>query len=153
MFVHKDIIIVFLFIFFVNFVILVLLVTDLKKINKFLNNFSGSSLKSGRLFFYKLFEPIAFNINKIIGNYEYKFRNEKVRVFFFEYFYKHFPDPLLIINQHLSIIEIGMFMYEGVDYDFIQGYKGVCQTLFNWLYSVLRCFAIRKCYFAKLLLL
>ena len=50
MFVHKDIIIVFLFIFFVNLVILVLIITDLKKINKFLNNFSGSSLKSGKLF-------------------------------------------------------------------------------------------------------
>ena len=108
MFVHKDIIIVFLFIFFVNLVILVLIITHLKKINKFLNNFSGSSLKSGKLFFYKLFEPIAFNINKIIGNYEYKFRNEKVRVFFFEYFYKHFPDPLLIINQSLSIIETNL---------------------------------------------
>ena len=108
MFVHKDIIIVFLFIFFVNLVILVLIISDLKKINKFLNNFSGSSLKSGKLFFYKLFEPIAFNINKIIGNYEYKFRNEKVRVFFFEYFYKHFPDPLLIINQSLSIIETNL---------------------------------------------
>jgi len=112
MFVHKDIIIVFLFIFFVNFVILVLLITDLKKINKFLSNFSGSSFKSGGLFFYKLFEPVAFNINKIIGNYEYKFRNEKVRVFFFEYFYKHFPDPLLIINQHLSIIETNLAAQE-----------------------------------------
>ena len=108
MFVHKDIIIVFLFIFFVNLVILALIISDLKKINKFLNNFSGKSLKSGKLFFYKLFEPIAFNINKIIGNYEYKFRNEKVRVFFFEYFYKHFPDPLLIINQSLSIIETNL---------------------------------------------
>ena len=77
MLVHKDIIIVFLFIFFVNLVILVLIISDLKKINKFLNNFSGSSLKSGKLFFYKLFEPIAFNIKKIIGNYEYKYRNEK----------------------------------------------------------------------------
>ena len=112
MFVHKDIIIVFLFIFLVNIVIFVLLINDLKKINKFLNNFSGSSLKSGGLFFYKLFEPLAFNINKIIGNYEYKFRNEKVRVFFFEYFYKHFPDPLLIINQHLSIIETNLAAQE-----------------------------------------
>ena len=100
MFVHKDIIIVFLFIFFVNLVILVLIISDLKKINKFLNDFSGSSLKSGKLFFYKLFEPIAFNINKIIGNYEYKFRNEKVRVFFFEYFYKNYTDPLLIIKKN-----------------------------------------------------
>ena len=31
-----------------------------------------------------------------------------MRVFFFEYFYKHFPDPLLIINQSLSIIETNL---------------------------------------------
>jgi len=106
MFVHKDIIIVFLFIFFISLIILFLFLKDLRGVIKTLQGFTGKPLKSSKLFFFKLFEPIIFNLNTILSKYEDRVRIEKLKVFFFDYFFKNFPDPLLIIDQHSNILEL-----------------------------------------------
>ena len=105
MFVDKDIIFVFIFILLVFLVFIFLFLKDLRSVIKNLQNFSGKPIKSSRLFFFKLYEPIIFNLNSILKTYQDNYRIEQLRVFFFNYFFKHFPDPLLIIDQRLHVIE------------------------------------------------
>ena len=106
MFVHKDIIIVFIFILLVCLLFIFLFLKDLRSVIKNLQNFSGKPIKSSRLFFFKLYEPIIFNLNSILKKYQDNYRIEQLRVFFFNYFFQNFPDPLLIIDQRLHVIEI-----------------------------------------------
>ena len=105
MFVHKDIIIVFIFILLVCLLFIFLFLKDLRSVIKNLQNFSGKPIKSSRLFFFKLYEPIIFNLNSILKTYQGNYRIEQLRVFFFNYFFQNFPDPLLIIDQRLHVIE------------------------------------------------
>jgi len=105
MFVHKDIIIVFIFILLVCLLFIFLFLKDLRSVIKNLQNFSGKPIKSSRLFFFKLYEPIIFNLNSILKTYQHNYRIEQLRVFFFNYFFQNFPDPLLIIDQRLHVIE------------------------------------------------
>ena len=105
MFVHKDIIIVFIFILLVCLLFIFLFLKDLRSVIKNLQNFSGKPIKSSRLFFFKLYEPIIFNLNSILKTYQDNYRIEQLRVFFFDYFFQNFPDPLLIIDQRLHVIE------------------------------------------------
>ena len=105
MFVHKDIIIVFIFILLVCLLFIFLFLKDLRSVIKNLQNFSGKPIKSSRLFFFKLYEPIIFNLNSILKKYQDNYRIEQLRVFFFNYFFQNFPDPLLIIDQRLLVIE------------------------------------------------
>ena len=99
MFVHKDIIIVFLFLFIISLIIIILFLRDQKKITKDLQNFTGKPIKSSKYFFYNLMEPIIFNINSIISKQQSKFKSERLRVYFYDYFFNKFPDPLLIIDE------------------------------------------------------
>ena len=105
MFVHKDIIIVFIFILLVCLLFIFIFLKDLRSVIKNLQNFSGKPIKSSRLFFFKLYEPIIFNLNSILKKYQDNYRIEQLRVFFFNYFFQNFPDPLLIIDQRLHVIE------------------------------------------------
>ena len=105
MFVHKDIIIVFIFILLVCLLFIFLFLKDLRSVIKNLQNFSGKPIKSSRLFFFKLYEPIIFYLNSILKKYQDNYRIEQLRVFFFNYFFQNFPDPLLIIDQRLHVIE------------------------------------------------
>ena len=105
MFVHKDIIIVFIFILLVCLLFIFLFLKDLRSVIKNLQNFSGKPIKSSRLFFFKLYEPIIFNLNSILKKYQDNYRIEQLRVFFFNYFFQNFPDPLLIVDQRLQVIE------------------------------------------------
>ena len=105
MFVHKDIIIVFIFILLVCLLFIFLFLKDLRSVIKNLQNFSGKPIKSSRLFFFKLYEPIIFNLNSILKKYQDNYRIEQLWVFFFNYFFQNFPDPLLIIDQRLHVIE------------------------------------------------
>ena len=90
MFVHKDIIIVFIFILLVCLLFIFLFLKDLRSVIKNLQNFSGKPIKSSRLFFFKLYEPIIFNLNSILKKYQDNYRIEQLRVFFFNYFFKFF---------------------------------------------------------------
>jgi len=73
---------------------------------KDLQSFSGKPIKSSKFFFYNLFEPLIFNINSIISEQQSKFKSERLRVYFYDYFFKNFPDPLLIIDELSNIIEL-----------------------------------------------
>ena len=53
-----------------------------------------------------MFEPLIFNINSIISEQQSKFKSERLRVYFYDYFFKNFPDPLLIIDELSNIIEL-----------------------------------------------
>lgn len=106
MFVHKDIIIVFLFLFVVSLILLIIFIKDLKIISKSLQNFKGSAVRSDRVFFFNLFQPLIFNLNLIIKNLNEKSKFSRLRIFFYDYFFQFFPDPLLIIDQNNIIIEM-----------------------------------------------
>ncbi|PPR43642.1 MAG: hypothetical protein CFH30_00142, partial [Alphaproteobacteria bacterium MarineAlpha8_Bin1] len=106
MFIHKDIIIVFLFVFFILIILLLILMKDLKIISKSLQNFKGNTVKSDKVFFFSLFQPIIFNLNLIIKKLNDKSKFSRLRIFFYDYFFKFFPDPLLIIDQNNIIIEM-----------------------------------------------
>ena len=104
MFIHKDIIIVFLFVFFILIILLLILMKDLKIISKSLQNFKANTVKSDKVFFFSLFQPIIFNLNLIIKKLNDKSKFSRLRIFFYDYFFKFFPDPLLIIDQNNIII-------------------------------------------------
>ena len=106
MFIHKDIIIVFLFVFFILIILLLILMKDLKIISKSLQNFKGKSIGPSKVFFFSLFQPIIFNLNLIIKKLNDKSKFSRLRIFFYDYFFKFFPDPLLIIDQNNIIIEM-----------------------------------------------
>ncbi len=106
MFVHKDIIIVFLFLFVVSLILLIIFIKDLKIISKSLQNFKGNAVRSDKVFFFNLFQPLIFNINLIIKNLNEKSKFSRLRIFFYDYFFQFFPDPLLIIDQNNIIIEM-----------------------------------------------
>ena len=106
MFVHKDIIIVFLFLFVVSLILLIIFIKDLKIISKSLQNFKGNAVRSDKVFFFNIFQPLIFNLNLIIKNLNEKSRFSRLRIFFYDYFFQFFPDPLLIIDQNNIIIEM-----------------------------------------------
>ena len=106
MFVHKDIIIVFLFLFVVSLILLIIFIKDLKIISKSLQNFKGNAVRSDKVFFFNLFQPLIFNLNLIIKNLNEKSKFSRLRIFFYDYFFQFFPDPLLIIDQNNIIIEM-----------------------------------------------
>ena len=86
---------------------------DLKIISKSLQNFKGNTVKSDKVFFFSLFQPIIFNLNLIIKKLNDKSKFSRLRIFFYDYFFKFFPDPLLIIDQNNIIIEMNE---EAVDF-------------------------------------
>ena len=106
MFIHKDIIIVFLFMFLILLVLLIIFIKDLKIISKSLQGFKGKSIRSDKVFFFNLFQPIIFNVNLIIKSLNEKSKSSRLRIFFYDYFFQFFPDPLLIIDQNNIIIEM-----------------------------------------------
>ena len=106
MFIHKDIIIVFLFMFLILLVLLVIFIKDLKIISKSLQSFKGKGIRSDKVFFFNLFQPIIFNTNLIIKSLNEKSKFARLRIFFYDYFFQFFPDPLLIIDQNNIIIEM-----------------------------------------------
>ena len=79
---------------------------DLKIISKSLQNFRGKSISPSKVFFFSLFQPIIFNLNLIIKKLNDKSKFSRLRIFFYDYFFKFFPDPLLIIDQNNIIIEM-----------------------------------------------
>ena len=106
MLIHKDIIIVFLFMFLILLVLLVIFIKDLKIISKSLQSFKGKGIRSDKVFFFNLFQPIIFNTNLIIKSLNEKSKFARLRIFFYDYFFQFFPDPLLIIDQNNIIIEM-----------------------------------------------
>ena len=79
---------------------------DLKIISKSLQKFKGKSISPSKVFFFSLFQPIIFNLNLIIKKLNDKSKFSRLRIFFYDYFFKFFPDPLLIIDQNNIIIEM-----------------------------------------------
>ena len=106
MFIHKDIIIVFLFMFLILLVLLVIFIKDLKIISQSLQSFKGKGIRSDKVFFFNLFQPIIFNTNLIIKSLNEKSKFARLRIFFYDYFFQFFPAPLLIIDQNNIIIEM-----------------------------------------------
>ena len=106
MFIHKDIIIVFLFLFFILLILLGILIKDLRIISKLIQDFKGNTIRSDKVFLFNLFQPIIFNLNLIIKNLNEKSKYSRLRIFFYDYFFKFFPDPLLIIDQNNLIIDM-----------------------------------------------
>ena len=114
---HKDIIIITAFLFVVILVFAIVFLFDLKIFLKNLKNFPKKSISSHEQFFYRFFEPFIFNLNSIIENYENKLKEARLRIFFFDYFFKNFPDPLLIINGRNEILEYNISAYNLINED------------------------------------
>ena len=106
MFIHKDIIIVFLFMFLILLVLLIIFIKDLKIISKSFKGSKGRVFAQTRFSFFNLFQPIIFNVNLIIKSLNEKSKSSRLRIFFYDYFFQFFPDPLLIIDQNNIIIEM-----------------------------------------------
>ncbi len=117
MYIHKDIIIIIGFLFFVILVFSIVFILDLKTFLRNLKNFPKKNITSHEQFFYRFFEPFIFNLNSIIENYENKLKEARLRIFFFDYFFKNFPDPLLIINGKNEILEYNISAYNLINED------------------------------------
>ena len=111
MYIHKDIIIIIAFFLIVILIFAVVFIFDLKTFLNNLKSFPKKKITSHDQFFYRFFEPFIFNLNSIIENYENKLKEARLRIFFFDYFLKNFPDPLLIINGRNEILEYNISAY------------------------------------------
>ena len=117
MYIHKDIIIIIAFFLIVILVFAVVFIFDLKTFLNNLKSFPKKKITSHDQFFYRFFEPFIFNLNSIIENYEHKLKEARLRIFFFDYFFKNFPDPLLIINGRNEILEYNISAYNLINED------------------------------------
>ena len=117
MYIHKDIIIIIAFFLIVILVFAVVFIFDLKTFLNNLKSFPKKKITSHDQFFYRFFEPFIFNLNSIIENYENKLKEARLRIFFFDYFFKNFPDPLLIINGRNEILEYNISAYNLINED------------------------------------
>ena len=117
MYIHKDIIIIIAFILIVMLTFAVVLIFDLKTFLNNLKSFPKKKITSHDQFFYRFFEPFIFNLNSIIENYENKLKEARLRIFFFDYFFKNFPDPLLIINGRNEILEYNISAHNLINED------------------------------------
>ena len=117
MYIHKDIIIIIAFFLIVILIFAVVFIFDLKTFLNNLKSFPKKKITSHDQFFYRFFEPFIFNLNSIIENYEHKLKEARLRIFFFDYFFKNFPDPLLIINGRNEILEYNISAYNLINED------------------------------------
>ena len=117
MYIHKDIIIIIAFFLIVILIFAVVFIFDLKTFLNNLKSFPKKKITSHDQFFYRFFEPFIFNLNSIIENYENKLKEARLRIFFFDYFFKNFPDPLLIINGRNEILEYNISAHNLINED------------------------------------
>ena len=117
MYIHKDIIIIIAFFLIVMLIFAVIFIFDLKTFLNNLKSFPKKKITSHDQFFYRFFEPFIFNLNSIIENYENKLKEARLRIFFFDYFFKNFPDPLLIINGRNEILEYNISAHNLINED------------------------------------
>ena len=117
MYIHKDIIIIIAFFLIVILIFAIVFIFDLKIFLNNLKSFPKKKITSHDQFFYRFFEPFIFNLNSIIENYENKLKEARLRIFFFDYFFKNFPDPLLIINGRNEILEYNISAYNLINED------------------------------------
>ena len=117
MYIHKDIIIIIAFFLIVILVFAVVFIFDLKTFLNNLKSFPKKKVTSHDQFFYRFFEPFIFNLSSIIENYENKLKEARLRIFFFDYFFKNFPDPLLIINGRNEILEYNISAHNLINED------------------------------------
>ena len=117
MYIHKDIIIIIAFFLIVILVFAVVFIFDLKTFLNNLKSFPKKKVTSHDQFFYRFFEHFIFNLNSIIENYEHKLKEARLRIYFFDYFFKNFPDPLLIINEKNEILEYNISAYNLINED------------------------------------
>ena len=117
MYIHKDIIIIIAFFLIVILVFAVVFIFDLKTFLNNLKSFPKKKVTSHDQFFYRFFEPFIFNLNSIIENYENRLKEARLRIYFFDYFFKNFPDPLLIINEKNEILEYNISAYNLINED------------------------------------
>ena len=117
MYIHKDIIIIIAFFIIVISTFALFFIFDLKTFLNNLKSFPKKKITSHDQFFYKFFEPFIFNLNSIIENYEHKLKEARLRIYFFDYFFKNFPDPLLIINEKNEILEYNISAYNLINED------------------------------------
>ena len=117
MYIHKDIIIIIAFFLIVILIFAVVFIFDLKTFLNNLKSFPKKKITSHDQFFYRFFEPFIFNLNSIIEIYENKLKEARLRIFFFDYFFKNFPDPLLIINGRNEILEYNISAYNLINED------------------------------------
>ena len=117
MYIHKDIIIIIAFFLIVISTFALFFIFDLKTFLNNLKSFPKKKITSHDQFFYRFFEPFIFNLNSIIENYEHKLKEARLRIYFFDYFFKNFPDPLLIINEKNEILEYNISAYNLINED------------------------------------
>ena len=117
MYIHKDIIIIIAFFLIVILIFAVVFIFDLRTFLNNLKSFPKKKITSHDQFFYRFFEPFIFNLNSIIENYENKLKEARLRIFFFDYFFKNFPDPLLIINGRNEILEYNISAHNLINED------------------------------------
>ena len=117
MYIHKDIIIIIAFFLILMLIFAVVFIFDLKTFLNNLKSFPKKKITSHDQFFYRFFEPFIFNLNSIIENYENKLKEARLRIFFFDYFFKNFPDPLLIINGRNEILEYNISAHNLINED------------------------------------
>ena len=105
MFIHKEIIVVFIFLAAITSFLLIRFFIDFKNFRDLLNS-NPDNLEKKDFFFFLSFKPLVFSVTKILNEKNDVIQTKNRSIFFFQNFFKDFPDPLLIIDSNNNIVEI-----------------------------------------------
>ena len=106
MYIHKEIIYVIFFVLLISIIIVIKFLLDFKRINRDIKVMSKELLSAKDYFFFHQFEPLIYNINSHVKNYQEKLNLKRLQILFYDKFFKSFPDPLFIIDEINQIIEL-----------------------------------------------
>ncbi|MDC3090887.1 hypothetical protein OA848_00715 [Rickettsiales bacterium] len=67
---------------------------------------SKDQLSAKDYFFFHQFEPLIYNINTHVKNYQEKLNLKRLQILFYDKFFKSFPDPLFIVDEINQIVEL-----------------------------------------------
>ena len=106
MYIHKEIIYVIFFILLISVIIVIKFLIDFKRINRDIKKMSKDQLSAKGYFFFHQFEPLIYNINTHVKNYQEKLNLKRLQILFYDKFFKSFPDPLFIVDEINQIVEL-----------------------------------------------
>ena len=106
MYIHKEIIYVIFFILLISVIIVIKFLIDFKRINRDIKKMSKDQLSAKDYFFFHQFEPLIYNINTHVKNYQEKLNLKRLQILFYDKFFKSFPDPLFIVDEINQIVEL-----------------------------------------------
>ena len=108
MYIHKELISILCLILSIGGIIVYKFFRDFQRLNAELKKWKKKPLSARDYFFFHQFEPVVFNLNSHLKNYNSSIKKNKRQILFYEKFFDLFPDPLFIVDEINQIVELNL---------------------------------------------